>query len=435
MRVALFAEEPAPGLSGLAGLTSPDDDVTAVVDAVVLGAKSDGKTQLITHLIRTLDAQAPPGLSEEERLQNDKILALVLNAKRPQPEANPDKKVRHYVFRVKAKKLLHGLGTRGALRFLLRGAALAGALVSVGAVAGAVALLRGAADTWAVVAGLVAGALGAAWGAFLRRRELLRLGDIEIVFWDVAGEDVYSDRGAGAYHSFLTELARARRQRPGRYAFAPILVCNPMVVGRLAHDSPYARLRMILPSFAALDRPAPEILVVVNRWVLVRSVLGDGEERADETLAIWPVARDAPAAAGAPAEPLPLVTRSVVERHCLDAEPERVGGTRFRTIHYEAGLDAQAHVSCYPGWAALPDELKLRFADPGPADRLVEYRYAEGPGALAGDASAAFHAWLAAAIFSLPPAPQKIVELEPKPAMLAEPVAAPAESRGFRSGS
>jgi hypothetical protein len=192
---------------------------------------------------------------------------------------------------------------------------------------------------------------------------------------------------------------------------------------------------MILPSFAAVDRPAPEILVVVNRWVLARTILGDGEQRADETLAVWPIARDAPPAVGAPAEPLPLVSRGVVERHCLDAEPERMGATRFRTIHYEAGLDAQAQVSPYPGWAALPEEARLRFADPGAADRLVEYRYAEGPGALAGDAAAGFHAWLAAAIFSAPRAPEVIVELERKPAMLSEPVAAPAESRGFRSGS
>ena len=434
-RAALFAEEPIPGLSGLAGLTAPDDDVPAVVDAVILGAKSDGKTQLITHLIRTLDAQAPAGLSEEERLQNEKILGLVLNAKRPQPEANPDKKVRHYVFRVKAKKLLRGLGAGAAVRFLVGGAALAGAIVSLAVVAAAVGVWRGGLDTWAIAAGLVAGGLGAAWGAFLRRREVVRLGEVEVVFWDVAGEDVYSDRGAGAYHSFLTELARARRARPGRYAFAPILVCNPLTVGRLAHDSAYARLRMILPSFAAVDRPAPEILVVVNRWVLVRAILGDGEQPADETLALWPIARDAPAAAGTPADPLPLVARGVVERHCLDAEPERVGATRFRTIHYEAGLDAQARVSAYPGWAALPDELRARFADPGPADRLVEYRYAEGPGALAGDAAAQFHAWLAAAIFATPAVPEIVVELEPKPAMLAEPVAAPAEPRGFRSGS
>src|SRR5262249_51313468 len=149
-RAALFAEEPVPGLSGLAGLTAPDDDLPTVIDAVVLGAKSDGKTQLITHLIRTLDAQTPAGLSDEERLQNEKILGLVLNAKRPQPEANPDKKVRHYVFRVKAKKLLHGLGPGGQLRFLVRGAALAGALVSIAVVGAAVAVWRGSADTWAV---------------------------------------------------------------------------------------------------------------------------------------------------------------------------------------------------------------------------------------------------------------------------------------------
>jgi hypothetical protein len=435
-RALLFETEPVPGLSGLAGLTA-DDEVGAVVDAVVLGAKSDGKTQLITHLIRTLDARPPTGLSEEERLQNEKILGLVMNAKRPQPEANPDKKVRHYVLRVTPQNLFRALAPAGALRFLVRGAALWGALASAPLVAGAVALLRSGVDGWAVSAGVVAGVLGAAWGAFLRRRELRRLREIEIVFWDVAGEDVYSDRGAGAYHAFLDALVGARRQRSGRYALAPVLVCNPLSVGRLEKDSPYARLRMILPGFAVLDRVRPEILVVVNRWELVKTLVGDGEQAARDVLAVWPVARDAPAPApGAPTEPLPTVARGVAQRHCLDAEPERAGSARFRTIHYDAGLDAQAVLKPYPGWDALPEELKARFADPGPVDQLVEYRYAEGPGALEGEAAAELASWLMSALFATPATPELVVQLEPKPPMLAEPMAAPAaETRGFRSGS
>src|SRR5262249_2095447 len=92
-RSVLFEKEPVPGLWGLAGLTAPgsDEGVALVVDAVVLGAKGDGKTQLITHAIRTLDARPAAGLGTEEQLQNEKILGLVLNAKRPMPEANPDK--------------------------------------------------------------------------------------------------------------------------------------------------------------------------------------------------------------------------------------------------------------------------------------------------------------------------------------------------------
>src|SRR5262245_11401057 len=97
-----------------------------VVDAVVLGAKGDGKTQLITHAIRTLDARAATGLSADEQLQNEKILGLVLNAKRPLPEANPDRKVRHYIFRVKLAKLLAGLTPVGRIGLLLR-ARIAGA--------------------------------------------------------------------------------------------------------------------------------------------------------------------------------------------------------------------------------------------------------------------------------------------------------------------
>src|SRR5215468_12562360 len=91
-----------------------------VIDAFVLGAKGDGKTQLITHAIRTLDARAPAGLSSDEQLQNEKMLALVLNAKRPQPEANPDRKVRHYVVCARPENLLSGLGAWGRSRMLLR---------------------------------------------------------------------------------------------------------------------------------------------------------------------------------------------------------------------------------------------------------------------------------------------------------------------------
>src|SRR5262249_25980270 len=159
-------------------------------------------TQLIAHAIRTLDARGPAGLSPDEQLQNEKMLALVLNAKRPQPEANPDRKVRHYVVRARAENLAAGLpfGARVALllgagraaRYLLL--ALASALVAFAALRG----LRGELDAMVAAGTATAALAGAAWALAAARRDFGRAGDVEIVFWDVAGEDVYSDRGAAA---------------------------------------------------------------------------------------------------------------------------------------------------------------------------------------------------------------------------------------------
>jgi hypothetical protein len=110
--------------------------------------------------------------------------------------------------------------------------------------------------------GLVFGASGALVGAIaalVARRRLSRFGDIEIVFWDVAGEQVYS-AAAADYYTLMGRLVDARRRRAdelGRaYAFAPILICNPLALGTDDEGSPYERLRELLPLFAALDRDA-----------------------------------------------------------------------------------------------------------------------------------------------------------------------------------
>jgi hypothetical protein len=278
-------------------------------------------------------------------------------------------------------------------------------LFSGAAVLGALRLLRGDFDLPALIGGVTAAALGALWGVAAARRDFRKGGEAEIVFWDVAGEDVYSDRGAGGYHAFLAALTsarRARRKQDGvRYAFAPILICNPLAVGKLVEDSPYARLRMIMPTFAALHQPQPDVLVVVNRWELAKVVCGDGDREADDHVAVLPVARDAPAVTadeGARLDPMPVVKRYVVQRHCVDGEPPVVGSTRFRTVHYDAGLDTQVKESAWTGWDAVDAAARARWADPGsdpPIKAIVEYRYAEGPGALGGDAAAGFYDWLA----------------------------------------
>nr|MBA3542004.1 hypothetical protein [Deltaproteobacteria bacterium] len=55
-RTPLFAIDPVAELRGLTTLTDPDDDVAAVIDLPVIGARGDGKSQFIIHAIRALHA-------------------------------------------------------------------------------------------------------------------------------------------------------------------------------------------------------------------------------------------------------------------------------------------------------------------------------------------------------------------------------------------
>ena len=70
-RVPLFADDPIEELRGLATLTDPDDDVSAVIDLAVIGARGDGKTQFIVHAIRALHAHAPAVDGAEQNLNRD----------------------------------------------------------------------------------------------------------------------------------------------------------------------------------------------------------------------------------------------------------------------------------------------------------------------------------------------------------------------------
>jgi hypothetical protein len=84
-RTSLFASEPVGELRGLATLTDPDD-VTAVIDLAVIGARGDGKTQFIVHAIRAMHAHAP-ALDGAEQILNRDVLKLVLDPRATRPDA------------------------------------------------------------------------------------------------------------------------------------------------------------------------------------------------------------------------------------------------------------------------------------------------------------------------------------------------------------
>lgn len=412
-------------ISGLAGLTGPawNEPVAGVIDVVVFGAKSDGKTQFITHAIRTLEGVSPAGLSASERQQNEMILNLVVNAKRPAPQANPDRNVRHYVFRAKADKIWEGMSTGDRLASVWRSGAVRGyailALLSAIVTGAALFALRGGVIDQFVAAGAAISLLAGLWMAHAAaRRAVLSRGEVEVCFWDVAGEDVYSDRGAGGYHSFLDMLARARRIHatagggpPRGHAMAPILMCNPISVGTRAEDSSYARLRLIMPTFASLQRPHPDVLVVVNRWRLVRAVCASGSGDVDDIVAVVPVARDVAAAtsAGGPRDPMPCVRRSVVLKHCRDGDPPEVGSTRFVTVSYEAGLDPAVEEAEWKSYDDLPADVRARWGPPAETGvkSVLTYTYSEGPGALGGETAQTFFGWMAKMLWAKPADPSE----------------------------
>jgi hypothetical protein len=244
--------------------------------------------------------------------------------------------------------------------------------------------------------------------------------------WDVAGEHVYSE-SAAEYHAFLDALVRARRGRAeatGRaYAFAPILVCNPLALGEHADGSPYARLRELLPLFARLDPGASRALIAINRWAVVEAICADGAQR-DERVAIAARARDEEPHASA----LPVVVRDVVRQHCRDAEDGREGDLVLTHLRYDAGAQCSARTTPWSEWSGAASTG--RWSTPAAAvDHVLEYEYSDGPGAFGGEARQAFLAWLGELAFprrvrarapSAPPLPlDAAVPLEVPAPMLA----------------
>jgi hypothetical protein len=389
MRTPLFGEEPVRELRGLAAVSDPDDHVAAVIDLPILGARGDGKTQFIVHAIRALRAHTP-ALTGAEQAMNREVMRAVLDPRSPRPDATPPGAVPHFTFRVRGAGLMSRLGAIGALRLFARlgaiGSLAFGAVVAAVGIALAVVVHAGAAGWLLATCGVLVALIALARA----RHRLGQLGDVEIVFWDVAGEQVYS-AAAADYYALLGSLVDARRRRAhelGRsYAFAPVLICNPLALGTLDSGSPYERLRELLPLFAAHGGD-PRALVAINRWSVVDPICARGAPR-DEVVAVTACAH------GEPATPPHEVARDIVRSCCLDVEAGRDGDVRVDYLRYDTAMRAQVS----------SDDGKLT------------YDYEEGPGAFNGPARARFLSWLVGMVRfdRAAPTPAPVVAAEPTP--------------------
>jgi hypothetical protein len=328
----------------------------------------------------------------------------VLDPRAPRPDATPPGVVPHFTFRARATVLFDQLGWRASLALTRRLARVGGALVLAALLgAGAVACAVDHQGPAAAIAGGAAG-LVAAIAALVARARIARAGEIEIAFWDVAGEHVYGD-GAADYHALLGRLVDARRRRAealGRaYAFAPVLICNPLALGTFDEGSPYTRMRAVLPMFAALDRDAARALIAVNRWAVVDPICARGALR-DEVVTVTARAR------GDAAPPAYRVARERVRACCLDAEDGRDGQVAIQHVRYDTAIASRV--------------------DPGEQEATLVYEYDDGPGAFGKVARKDFLTWLVRLPEWVAPRPVAVVEPEPVHAD-AEPVTGDAWAR------
>jgi len=367
-RTQLFADEPVGELRGLANLTDPDD-VSAVIDLAVIGARGDGKTQFVVHAIRAMHAHAP-ALGGSEQVLNRDVLKLVLDPRATRPDATPPGVVPHFTFRMRTAGLFDRLSWLGAVRLACRATGATTALVL-----GAALVVLGAAV--AVKLGVGPGVIIAASGAvvvglaaLMARRRIARAGDVEVAFWDVAGEQVYS-AAAADYYSLLSHLVEARRRRAeelGRaYAFAPVLICNPISLGTADEGSPYERMRQLLPLFATLDPGAARAMIAINRWAVVDPICARGALR-DEVVSVASSGR------GEAAAPARAVAREQVRANCLDAEDGRDQDVRLTYLRYDTAIKTQVDVDSEAA--------------------AITYAYDDGPGAFSGAAATRFLDWV-----------------------------------------
>ncbi|HEX2691688.1 MAG TPA: hypothetical protein VHN14_33995 [Kofleriaceae bacterium] len=401
-RTSLFADEPVGELRGLATLTDPDD-VTAVIDLAVIGARGDGKTQFIVHAIRAMHAHAP-SLQGAEQLLNRDVLRLVLDPRATRPDATPPGVVPHFTFRMRAAGLFARLSWFGAVRLASRATGVAAALVLGVAlvVLGVVAGVRLGAGP-----GVIAGASGmfvVGLAALVSRRRIARIADVEVAFWDVAGEQVYSAAAADYYH-LLAHLVEARRRRAeelGRaYVFAPVLICNPIALGTADEGSPYERMRQLLPLFAALDHTAARAMIAINRWAVVDPICARGALR-DEVVSVSPAGR------GEAASPARAVSREQVRVNCLDAEDGRDQDVRLTYLRYDTAIKAQVDVD--------------------PEAGTIAYAYDDGPGAFSGAAATRFLDWVVSLVRWPAPAHSVLPSAPPVGGLVGGLVGGPVEA-------
>jgi hypothetical protein len=261
--------------------------------------------------------------------------------------------------------------------------------------------------------GVIVGASGALIGgvaALAARRRIARTGDVEVAFWDVAGEQVYS-AAAADYYSLLAHLVEARRRRAealGRaYAFAPILICNPISLGTNDEGSPYERMRQLLPLFATLDPEAARALIAINRWAVVDPICARGALR-DEVVSVASSGRgEAPA-------PSRAVAREQVRANCLDAEDGRDQDVRLTYLRYDTAIKTQVDVD--------------RDA------ATITYAYDDGPGAFSGGAATRFLDWVVGLVRWPASRPEAAPAIAAVPAVAAMPAASQPPIAGPAAG-
>jgi hypothetical protein len=261
------------------------------------------------------------------------------------------------------------------------------AVLAAGALGAALALL-GDGLPLAIGAGVVALAVLAPVALWLSQRRLIKAGEIEVVFWDVAGEDALK---GGDYHDLLRTVVERRREDDRPYGFAPVLVCNPLSLEWHKDGGSYVNLRKLLPTYAALDRPERRALVVVTRSELIDEICADGSDVEEKIAVRSRVRRNAHGRADSSAEPVDqaeavMVRRGAVQRHCRDVEDGVTQGVDVTYLRYEAGEDCM---------------LASRPAEEGGA-QMVEYTYTDDVAAFEGEARTKFLSWLGEVAYRAP---------------------------------
>jgi hypothetical protein len=390
VRRKLFPTDPGGVASGAASLTE-GDDAAAVIDLAVIGCRGDGKTQFILNAIRTLDAYAAPELRDVERENSQRIHRIALDARAVSLDATAPGARPHYVYRVEPRSLLTQLDGWARLALLARTARLWTKLVVAvinGALIGAGLWLLGRPLEMAVGAGVGLAVVMVLAAMLLARRRFESAGEIEVVFWDVAGEDALK---GGDYYDLLRTVVERRREDDRPYGFAPVLVCNPLSLEWHKDGGSYVNLRKLLPTYAALDRPERRALVVVTRSELIDEICADGSD-VDEKIAVRSrVRRNAHGRADSSAEPVEpseavMVRRGAVQRHCRDVEDGVTQGVDVTYLRYEAGEDCV---------------LASRPAEEG-GGQVVEYTYTDDVAAFEGEARTRFLSWLGEVAYRAP---------------------------------